>query len=267
MDFHFEPGTCNTSQGREVPGHSWVCHYCKRTVCATTVVHVQSYQSHKHGRVFRVSVRFMECAYSACKEVTISARLECVSIPQPVPDPRLRGTHLSPAPGIFRNDFPMETWIRPTRPDIKDFSEYVPEAIRRDYEEACLIRDLSPKASATLSRRCLQGMIRDFHGVKKKRNLQLEIEAIKTKVDPPIWNAIDGLRKIGNIGAHMEKDVNLIIEVEPEEAEKLIKLNELLFKEWYINREERKKLVQEVADIGKQKEAEKKAGNKPAADA
>ena len=28
-----------------------------------------------------------------------------------------------------------------------------------DYEEACAIVNLSPKASATLSRRCLQGMI------------------------------------------------------------------------------------------------------------
>ena len=180
---------------------------------------------------------------------------------------RLLGKHPSPASRVLRNDLPMDTWIRPTRPYVHDFSEYVPEAIRRDYEEACLIRILSPKASATLSRRCLQGMIRDFHGVKRKRNLKQEIEAIKNKIDPQIWNAIDGLRKIGNIGAHMEKDVNLIVDVDPEEAQKLIKLNELLFREWYINREERRKLVQEVADIGKQKQAEKKAGNKPAADA
>jgi hypothetical protein len=267
MNFHFDPGTSNTSQGREVPGESWDCRYCKRTVSATAVVHVQSYQSLKDGRVFRVSVRFMECAYSACKEVTIFARLDCVSLSQPVPDVRLLGKHPSPASRVLRNDLPMDTWIRPTRPYVHDFSEYVPEAIRRDYEEACLIRILSPKASATLSRRCLQGMIRDFHGVKRKRNLKQEIEAIKNKIDPQIWNAIDGLRKIGNIGAHMEKDVNLIVDVDPEEAQKLIKLNELLFREWYINREERRKLVQEVADIGKQKQAEKKAGNKPAADA
>ena len=57
----------------------------------------------------------------------------------------------------------------------KVFPEYVPEPIRDDYLEACLIRDLSPKASATLSRRCLQGMIRDFWGVTKanlKRKLK-----------------------------------------------------------------------------------------------
>lgn len=40
--------------------------------------------------------------------------------------------------------------------------EYIPSAIRSDYMEALSIVDASPKASATLSRRCLQGMIHDY---------------------------------------------------------------------------------------------------------
>lgn len=32
----------------------------------------------------------------------------------------------------------------------KQFPKYVPESIRQDYEEACAISNLSPKASATL---------------------------------------------------------------------------------------------------------------------
>ena len=47
--------------------------------------------------------------------------------------------------------------------------DYIPQVIEQDYTEACRIRDLSPKASATLARRCLQGMIRDFCGISKKR--------------------------------------------------------------------------------------------------
>ena len=58
------------------------------------------------------------------------------------------------------------------------YPDYIPEQVRQDYEEACKIVSLSPKASATLSRRCLQGMIRDFHNVKKK-NLVDEINAIQ----------------------------------------------------------------------------------------
>ena len=91
----------------------------------------------------------------------------------------------------------------------KVFPDYVPAAIRADYLEACLVRDLSPKASATLSRRCLQGMIRDFWGIKKARLID-EIEALKDKTDELTWEAIDSVRSIGNIGAHMQKDIDLI---------------------------------------------------------
>ena len=51
--------------------------------------------------------------------------------------------------------------------DAKPQPEFIPEAIRQDYREACRIRDLSPKASATLARRCLQGMIRDFCAITR----------------------------------------------------------------------------------------------------
>ena len=72
-----------------------------------------------------------------------------------------------------------------------------------------------------MSRRCLQGMIRDFWGVSKNRLVD-EVEAIEEKMDPLTWQAIDAVRKIGNIGAHMEADINVIIEVEPREASLLI---------------------------------------------
>jgi hypothetical protein len=81
-------------------------------------------------------------------------------------------------------------------------------------------------------------MIRDFWGVKEK-TLFDEINAINGKVDPAIWQAIDAVRKIGNIGAHMEKDINLVIDVEPEEAQMLIQLIEVLIEEWYIARKQR----------------------------
>lgn len=76
------------------------------------------------------------------------------------------------------------------------FPDYVPLAIRQDYEEACAIRDLSPKASATLSRRCLQGLIRDYWKIVKSRLVD-EINALEDKVDPDTWAAIDAVRKIG----------------------------------------------------------------------
>jgi hypothetical protein len=136
--------------------------------------------------------------------------------------------------------------------------EYISDQIRNDYEEAALIVAKSAKASATLSRRCLQGMIRDFWRVKPGR-LYDEINAIKDKVDPELWEAIDGLRKIGNIGAHMENDVNLIVDVEPDEAEKLIWLIELLVSEWYVRRYERQQGLAAVRQMALEKSEQKKA--------
>lgn len=135
----------------------------------------------------------------------------------------------------------------------KQFPNYIPETIRNDYEEAYAIVNLSPKASATLARRCLQGMIHDFWGIKLK-NLNQEISALKDKIPPDLWSSIDALRQLGNIGAHMENDTDVIVDIDPNEAESLIKLIELLMKEWYINREERKKLFGEIISTNQSKQ-------------
>lgn len=137
--------------------------------------------------------------------------------------------------------------------------KYIPLAIRDDYKEASLIIEKSPKASATLLRRCLQGMIRDFWDIRGE-NLYNEINALKDKVSPHQWKAIDGLRKIGNIGAHMEKDVNLIIDIDSGEAKKLQKLIEVLIKQWYISRHEEQQLYDDIINISDEKQTVKKFG-------
>lgn len=119
--------------------------------------------------------------------------------------------------------------------------------------EACSILDASPKASATLSRRCLQGMIRDFWGVKAK-NLVDEIDLIKGEISADEYRVLNGIRRLGNIGAHMEKDVNTIVDIDPGEAQKLIKVLELLFKDWYIARHDRNELYQEIFDMDQEKQ-------------
>lgn len=147
----------------------------------------------------------------------------------------------------------------PIRPQsmAKQYPSYIPKQIREDYEEACAVLYLSPKASATLARRCLQGMIRDFWGIAKS-TLCAEIIALKDKIPADLWSVIDSLRQLGNIGAHMEKDTNLIVDIDPNEAERLIRLIELLMKEWYINREDRKQLFGDILEINAEKQAIRK---------
>ncbi len=146
--------------------------------------------------------------------------------------------------------------------EAKHQPDYIPEPIRENYYEACRIRDPSPKASATLSRRCLQGMIRDFWKTPKQPNLWAEIQAIEDKIDPSTWKAIDAVRKVGKIGAHMEESINVIIDVEPEEAQALIGLIEMLFEDWYVADYEKQQRVAAVIALGEEKEAKMKAGTK-----
>jgi hypothetical protein len=83
--------------------------------------------------------------------------------------------------GIFNGVFPDKPvgagYFRFAPRVATPLSNHVPEAVRTDYEEACSIKDLSPKAAATLCRRALQGMIRDFHGVTKQ-TLHEELKSI-----------------------------------------------------------------------------------------
>jgi Domain of unknown function (DUF4145) len=149
------------------------------------------------------------------------------------------------------------------RGNAKPQPDFIPAPLREDYVEACLIRDLSPKASATLIRRCLQGMIRDFAGISENRLID-EIDALRTAIEdgtadrsitPETVEAIDHIRGVGNIGAHMEKDIDHIIPVGPGEAQALIELVEMLFEEWYVAREQRKRKLSKIAGIAREKKA------------
>ena len=93
-------------------------------------------------------------------------------------------------------------------------------------------------------------MIRDFWGIQKSRLID-EIEELKSHVDALTWEAIDGLRRLGNIGAHMERDINTITDVEPHEAELLIGLIENLLKDWYIARHDKEERYRLISDLPK----------------
>jgi len=150
----------------------------------------------------------------------------------------------------------IQNWQLLPESEAKVLPDYIPQPIQQDYYEACRIRDLSPKASATLARRCLQGMIRDFWGIKKAR-LKDEVDELEEKVDTDVWESIDAVRSVGNIGAHMEKEINIIVDVEPGEAQLLIGLIEQLVDDWYVTRENRRKRTEELKKLAADKEAQK----------
>lgn len=226
---------------------NWSCPYCNRDATITNSNFSQSVHffdnENKDGDSALITT-VITCPNDECQEYTIRAELHSAF---------WELSHKIEKEVRFQ-------WSMKPRSLAKQFPSYIPEAIVSDYKEACLIRDLSSKASATLSRRCLQGIIRDFWSVKKGRLVD-EINLIKDKIDPITWQAIDSVRSIGNIGAHMEKDINLIIEVEPQEAQLLIGLIEVLIKDWYIAKHERQKHLESIIGVAGIK-AEKKKSNK-----
>ncbi len=103
-------------------------------------------------------------------------------------------------------------------------------------------------------------MIRDFWDVKGKKTLQQEIQAIREKVDADAYEAIEAVRRLGNIGAHMEQDVNLIVDVEPAEAAQLLWLVEFLAADWYGRRDERRRRMQELTELDSAKQEARRGG-------
>lgn len=134
------------------------------------------------------------------------------------------------------------------------YPDYVPAQILNDYRDACSIETLSPEASATLARRCLHGIIRGFYKVSKSRLID-ELKAIENTVEPKVYAAIDALRELGNIGAHPEKDIDVIIDVDPDEAAALISLVELFIDETYIADFERQKRLDKITKVATEKKA------------
>lgn len=228
---------------------SWLCPYCNQHATITN----SNFSTNNHD----FNQNNKDGLLSIISEVTICPNNECREY-------SIKGflykRNISPLGHYYTNtENPLSIWNMKPASYAKIFPTYIPESILADYKEACLIRDLSPKASATLSRRCLQGMIRDYWNVQNKKSLYEEIDAIKNQIKPSVFDAIDGMRNIGNIGAHMQKDINLIIDVEPQEAQLLITLIENLFKEWYISRHETESNFKDIIELSKTKNEQKKA--------
>ncbi len=120
----------------------------------------------------------------------------------------------------------------------------VPPEIAKDYREACLVLTDSPRASAALSRRCLQHILREKAGIKC-RDLAAEIKkAIADGLPSYIARDLDDVRTLGNFAAHPKKNTRTgeIIPVEPKEAEHNLNVIEALFDHFFVKPEKARKL-------------------------
>jgi len=100
--------------------------------------------------------------------------------------------------------------------------EDIPEHYRKSFNEASEVLQVSPKASAAISRRLLQEILQYRFDIKKPM-LSQQIEEFVRRRDAPIYllDAIDTVRVIGNLAAHPSKDqtTGSVVDVEPGEAD------------------------------------------------
>lgn len=138
----------------------------------------------------------------------------------------------------------------------------VDQHIREDYSEAMRILSISPKASAAMSRRCLQTILREKGGYAYHNLIDQIDAAIKetdgTKTLPSaILDTMDAIRQFGNFGAHPMTDQTTlqIIDVEDHEAEWCLDILRDLFDHYYVKPAAAKKrkdaLNQKLAAAGK----------------
>lgn len=169
------------------------------------------------------SVYSMECP--ACKKAIISLSAT-----------NARGTLTMPSYSIY-----PRSSNRPAPP------KEVPADIAADYVDASNVLSVSPKASAALSRRCVQAVLRDRgypqHDLAPAIQAALDSGTLPTAIE----DNLDAVRQIGNYAAHPMKDKHTgeILPVEPHEAEWNLDVLDELFDFYYVQpqRAESKRLA------------------------
>lgn len=151
-----------------------------------------------------------------------------------------------------------ESLIYPRSKSFKSLPAEVDGIYRNDFLEAYYVLDISPKASAAISRRLLQHILRNKLNIKAK-DLNKEIEILIERSDIPsyIIESVDAIRNVGNFAAHPMKSSSTgeILDVEQGEAEWLLEVLEALFDFCIIQpkrlEERRNALNKKLQEIGK----------------
>ena len=153
---------------------------------------------------------------------------------------------------------PEERIVYPEVPPKSFDSPDVPDTYLQEFNEAAAVLRVSAKASAALSRRILQRLLKE-HLNLSNNSLAAQIrDFIKLPGVPSyLVEAVDAIRNIGNIAAYPQKDKNTgaIVDVEPGEAEWILEVIEQLFDFIFIQpkklEENKHRLNEKLKEIGK----------------
>jgi hypothetical protein len=123
-----------------MPDKPWTCPFCGRNTIIREADELSVRREFSHplsrGATYRFVAEWKFCPNPQCENFTLQAALASL---------QLSGTTLITKEVLGR-------WALVPSSAAKVFPSFIPATILSDYEEACLIVSLSPKASATLSR-------------------------------------------------------------------------------------------------------------------
>lgn len=133
-----------------------------------------------------------------------------------------------------------------------------PESLRADYAEAVAILEISPQASAALSRRIVQQVLTGQGGYAEG-SLARQIDAFVEDAGTPsaLSDNLHYLREIGNFAAHPVKSERTgeILPVEHGEAEWALEVVDGLFDFYFVaprrNEARRREFGERLADAGR----------------
>jgi hypothetical protein len=127
--------------------------------------------------------------------------------------------------------------VYPQNKSMRQVPAEVTDPYKQDFIEACNVLPISPKASAALSRRTLQAILRDKADTKNKDLFDQIDEVVNSgKLPSHIQEGLHAVRDIGNFGAHeiKSKVTGAIVDVETGEAEWNLDVLESLFDFYFV---------------------------------
>lgn len=159
---------------------------------------------------------------------------------------------------IVISDIREQIVVYPPSKEKPSVAPEIPAAYRKDLLEARAVLEHSPKASAALSRRLLQHVLREELGIKEK-DLSKEIDIFISSGKAPSYlsDAVDAIRQVGNFAAHPLKFQNSgeIADVEVGEAEWTLEVVEAILDFACVQpvklKQRRDALEKKLQDLGK----------------
>ena len=128
-------------------------------------------------------------------------------------------------------------FLLPLTQKRKPLPDFIPKEYVKLYEESYSVLQLSPRASAALSRTCLQLLLREYGKVRQGKLFDEIQQVIDSKELPvELEQTIDIIRQNGNNASHPNKNENPgeIISVDGDEAKWGLEILDSLFEHYII---------------------------------